>query len=94
MLTSVVRAWDATGEIDGERKRIVVAPAANTAMWKHPVTERQLRLLEEEWGGEDGWFDVLRPQEKLLACGDTGIGAMRDWKEVVEFVETRLGLKS
>jgi phosphopantothenoylcysteine decarboxylase len=92
LLTSVVRAWDATGEIDGRKKRIVVAPAANTAMWKHPLTEKQLRVLEEEWGGDEGWFDVLRPQEKTLACGDTGMGAMRDWKEIVDFIEVRLGL--
>jgi phosphopantothenoylcysteine decarboxylase len=49
-------------------------------MWRHPVTKRSLRVLEEEWGvdadGEDGesvgegWFEVLRPQEKELACGD------------------------
>lgn len=29
LLTSVVRAWDAEGRIDGRRKRILVAPAMN-----------------------------------------------------------------
>lgn len=29
LLTSVVRAWDADGRIDGRRKRILVAPAMN-----------------------------------------------------------------
>jgi phosphopantothenoylcysteine decarboxylase len=46
----------------------------NTAMWRYPVTARQIRVLEEEWGvrggeevkgkgSQEGWFEVLRPQE-------------------------------
>lgn len=102
LLTSVVRAWDTTGEIEGGgRRRILVAPAMNTAMWRHPITRRQIGVLEEEWGvcdevgDEDDterWFEVLRPQEKELACGDVGDGAMKDWKEVVGVIEQRLGL--
>ncbi|EKD16570.1 uncharacterized protein L3040_001312 [Drepanopeziza brunnea f. sp. 'multigermtubi'] len=109
LLTSVVRAWDTTGLVAGEgegmmmkkkkKKRILVAPAMNTAMWRHPVTGRQVRVLEEEWGvkgedGEDGegWFEVLRPMEKELACGDVGDGAMMDWKDIVAVIEERLKL--
>jgi len=101
LLTSVVRAWDTTGEIEGagKRKRILAAPSMNTAMWRHPITKRQGRVLEEEWGvGEDGkgegWFEVLRPMEKELACGDVGDGAMKDWREIVRIVEERLELTS
>ena len=108
LLTSVVRAWDTTGEVEGTaggalgaRKRILVAPAMNTAMWRHPVTKKHIGVLEDEWGisgkGEDlkeddGWFEVLRPQEKELACGDVGDGAMKDWREIVKVVEERLKL--
>ncbi|CAG8972445.1 hypothetical protein HYALB_00001134 [Hymenoscyphus albidus] len=101
LLTSVVRAWDASGLVEqaasgGElrRKRILVAPAMNTAMWRHPITKSQLKILEEEWGVdvEGGWFEVLTPQEKELACGDVGDGAMREWKEVTEIIEQRLSL--
>ena len=104
LLLSVVRAWDTMGVIDGRygnvvgKKRIVVAPAMNTAMWRHPVTRKQLRVLEEDWGvgGEgdesEGWVEVLRPVEKELACGDVGDGAMRDWNEIVAVIEARLGL--
>lgn len=61
---------------------------------------RQIRVLEEEWGikegkeGEEGdrWFEVLRPMEKALACGDVGDGAMKDWKEIVKVIELRLEL--
>ncbi|OTB01192.1 hypothetical protein M426DRAFT_323702 [Hypoxylon sp. CI-4A] len=142
ILTSVVRAWDAWGELDSDvaapdgessvadgtrrrrqkKKHIIVAPAMNTAMWRHPVTAKSLRVLEEEWGinrnikqanqstPEDeahraeehtqgtaseeveGWFEVLRPQQKTLACGDVGDGAMMEWTRIVAVIEDRLGL--
>jgi len=105
LLTSVVRAWDTEGVIEGQegKRRILVAPAMNTAMWRHPVTRRQIRVLEEEWGvcdvvgdedenENEGWFEVLRPQEKELACGDVGDGAMKAWEDIVGVVEKRLGL--
>jgi len=75
------------------KKRILVAPAMNTAMWKQPITKKQLNVLDEEWGVKSGgWFEVLLPMEKELACGDVGTGAMKDWREIVEVVEDRLGL--
>lgn len=85
LLMSTVRAWDASGLLDAPRmgdfaakKKIMVAPAANTAMWFHPLTEKHLGVL-----GEWDWVEVLRPVEKTLACGDTGSGAMHDWKDIV-----------
>ncbi len=98
LLSSVVRAWDTTGEIDGQvgKKRIIVAAAMNTAMWRHPITKKQIKILEEEWGvdgAQDGWVEVLRPIEKTLACGDAGDGAMREWNEIVSVIEARLSLK-
>ena len=80
LLTGVVRAWDVS-------RRIVAAPAMNEMMWEHPVTARQVRVLEEEWE----WFEVLGPQvRKELACGDVGRGAMCDWREIVGVIEERL----
>jgi phosphopantothenoylcysteine decarboxylase len=70
----------------------------NTQMWIHPITETQIRKLEDEWGvnGSNpsfGWYEVLQPQaSKLLACGDRGSGAMLDWKEIVAIAEDRLSL--
>ncbi|KAI3326810.1 flavoprotein [Xylariaceae sp. AK1471] len=101
-----------------QKRRIIVAPAMNTAMWRHPITAKQLRVLEDEWGirtptnaqpdGSDrtsqetpqpsaedeagGWFEVLRPQRKVLACGDAGDGAMIEWSYIVAVIEERLGL--
>ena len=106
LITSVVRAWDTTGMVDVRKKLIFVALAMNTAMWHHPVTARQIAVLESDWGyhgsdlkgdpsqdvklREDGCFKVLRPTEKELACGDTGDGAMMDWRDVVSAVATQL----
>jgi len=68
-------------------------------MWMQPITANQLRVLKEDWGIKEsddlpgpGWFEVLRPIEKTLACGDVGSGAMRDWKEIVQIIEQRLGI--
>lgn len=89
LLMSTVRAWDATGMLDEPRasyvdphKRIFVAPACNTAMWFHPLTEKHLGVLAD-WD----WVEVLRPVEKTLACGDTGSGAMHNWQDVVTRIE-------
>lgn len=95
----MVRAWDTTGKVDGvtgmmvvqaNKKQVLVAPAMNTAMWLHPVTKVQIGVLEE-WGCE-GWIEVLRPQEKELACGDVGDGAMMEWTKIVKVIEEKLGL--
>jgi phosphopantothenoylcysteine decarboxylase len=81
------------GEGVRRTKRIVVAPSMNTAMWLQPITKKQIKVLDEEWGvGNGGWFEVLQPMQKELACGDVGGGAMKDWREIVEIIEDRLGL--
>ncbi|KAI5457504.1 flavoprotein [Mariannaea sp. PMI_226] len=93
LLTSVIRAWDATGTVDNEGiKKIIVAPSMNTAMWRHPVTATQIKTLEEVWGGDNGWVKVLRPISKGLACGDVGEGAMVTWETIVAAIEEDLGL--
>ena len=103
LVTSTVRAWDTTGLIDNARpgirvghdgkKVIMVAPAMNTAMWNHPITVEHLNRLSSAWSAtKGGWFEVLRPIEKELACGDTGSGAMRDWRDIVAAVEEKFHL--
>lgn len=119
LLTNLIRAWDTSGLVDGgKKKRILVFPAMNAAMWLQPITAKQIRILEEDWGvhGDEkteGWFEVFRPIEvgdsasiyvpnfvftdcsslqKSLACGDVGIGGMREWGEVVTIIQQRLGL--
>jgi phosphopantothenoylcysteine decarboxylase len=77
------------------KKRILVAPSMNTAMWFQPITKQQVHVLEEEWGAKNGgWVEVLQPMEKELACGDIGGGAMKDWRDIVSIIEERLSLSS
>ncbi|KAH8661066.1 flavoprotein [Ilyonectria robusta] len=90
LLTSVIRAWDTMGTVDGVKKKIVVAPSMDTAMWRHPATDKQIKTLEEEWGGENGWIEVLRLIEKELACGDVEEGSMVSWKKIVEVIEGKI----
>ncbi len=64
-----------------------------------PITARQIRTLRDDWGvkdvaGDDGWFEVVGPITKTLACGDTGDGGMTDWKELVQLIEKRMGLEA
>lgn len=49
---------------------VLVAPAMNTVMWEHPATALHLSTL-------CAWrCTILPPEEKRLACGDIGRGAL------------------
>mmetsp|Transcript_24667 Transcript_24667/g.44391 ORF Transcript_24667/g.44391 Transcript_24667/m.44391 type:complete len:108 (-) Transcript_24667:1108-1431(-) len=79
LLTSVVRAWDFKSRLPSLRKKkrsLLVAPAMNTAMWDHPVTEDQLATIRR-WG-----VQVIPPVTKRLACGDVGVGAMASPEDI------------
>lgn len=106
LLTSVIRAWDTDSSIDMKKKIILVAPAMNSAMWRNPVTEKQIRVLTDDWGVKEevtcpagetrsiiGWFKVITPISKTLACGDTGDGAMASAASICEAIERDLHLK-
>jgi phosphopantothenoylcysteine decarboxylase len=86
-------AEEATADGIRKKKRILVAPSMNTAMWLQPITKKQIDVLDDEWGVKNGgWFEILQPMQKELACGDVGGGAMKDWREIVSLIEERLGL--
>eukprot|EP00903_Cladosiphon_okamuranus_P011338 g10687.t1 len=73
LLTCVARAWDFRN-----MKSFVVAPAMNTHMWEHPMTERHLSALKEIG------VVVVPPASKRLACGDFGVGALADVERICE----------
>ena len=96
LLTSVVRAWQveprgqqsASSDVpmdNPKQRKILVAPAMNTAMWQNPLTEMHLGVLKSFH-----WIRVLRPVEKALACGDTGDGAMCAWEDIVRVIELHI----
>lgn len=63
-----------------------IFPAMNTMMWLHPLTAHQIKIMEEVVG-----YTVVGPQAgKELACGDTGPGAMTEWKEIVQLVKDQV----
>jgi phosphopantothenoylcysteine decarboxylase / phosphopantothenate---cysteine ligase len=53
-------------------KPLLLAPAMNTAMWKHPAVRSNLRTLVNRGAR------VLDPASGLLACGDVGDGKLVD----------------
>lgn len=63
LLTCVVRAWDF-------KLPLLVAPAMNTQMWDSPFTAQHLEVIQGLG------VEVIPPQVKRLACGDSGMGAM------------------
>jgi phosphopantothenoylcysteine decarboxylase / phosphopantothenate---cysteine ligase len=57
---------------------VVVAPAMNVWMWKHPATQDNLALLRTRG------VRVIEPGVGDLACGDEGIGRMAEPEVIVE----------
>ncbi|HTB35326.1 MAG TPA: bifunctional phosphopantothenoylcysteine decarboxylase/phosphopantothenate synthase, partial [bacterium] len=53
-------------------KPLILAPAMNTAMWRHPATQANLALLKQRGA------IVLDPLSGRLACGDVGEGKLVD----------------
>ena len=51
---------------------VVLAPAMNTNMWRHPATESNLHLLRERG------HIIVEPGEGHLACGMIGPGRLAD----------------
>jgi len=66
-------------------KKVIIAPAMNTQMWKHPIVENNIRTLKT--------LDVqiIPPITKNLACGEAGIGAMAHINEIVSNVKLSIG---
>ncbi|KAH8122625.1 phosphopantothenoylcysteine decarboxylase [Trichoderma asperellum] len=92
LLSSTILAWDTDGSVDGKKKKILVATAMNTAMYRNPITQRNLKILNDVMGGPDGWVEELQTISKGLACGDVGQGAMATWETIVAAIQDKLGL--
>ena len=57
---------------------LVLAPAMNQAMWRHPATQDNLRTLL------DRGVHCIGPAEGDQACGDQGPGRMAEPRQIVE----------
>lgn len=60
---------------------MLIAPAMNTAMWEHPATQENLRLLVAR-GAE-----VVPPASGELACGDVGAGKLAEVGEIAARID-------
>lgn len=67
------------------RGPVLVAPAMNTAMWEHPATQHNLRLLH------DRGVEVVGPEEGELAEGQIGPGRMAEPETIAARIAEILG---
>ncbi|GLB38217.1 putative flavo protein [Lyophyllum shimeji] len=58
-----------------------IFPAMNTLMYEHPLTSEHLRIVRDVVR-----YNVVGPIGKNLACGDVGVGAMTEWRDIVKIV--------
>ena len=84
-LSCIFRAW----KFGIHGKPLILAPAMNVAMWEHPITSQQLKQIVSFGAKPDtckSCVHVVSPQEKVLACGEIGIGAMAGVNIIVDTV--------
>ncbi|CUM63606.1 uncharacterized protein PRCAT00001187001 [Priceomyces carsonii] len=87
LLTSIVRSWGQAPTLT-VKKPILVAPAMNTLMYTHPITAKQLAIISSQ---EEGFgIEILKPVEKVLVCGDIGMGGMREWSDIVDILRRKV----
>lgn len=57
---------------------IVVAPAMNVEMWRHPATQNNLRILAQRG------VTIIQPDSGYLACGEVGLGRLAKTEIIVQ----------
>jgi phosphopantothenoylcysteine synthetase/decarboxylase len=63
---------------------VLLAPAMNARMWRHPAVQRNVAFLREH-----GYL-LVGPQEGWLACGEVGPGRMSEPEELLAAVRSEL----
>jgi phosphopantothenoylcysteine decarboxylase/phosphopantothenate--cysteine ligase len=63
---------------------VVIAPAMNVRMWKHPAVARNLETVKSLG------YEIVEPDAGFLACGDVGPGRLADPAHILERVEAAL----
>lgn len=57
-----------------------IAPAMNTAMYENGIVQENIEKLKR-FG-----YEEIKPNEGILACGDTGKGKMAEPEEILEYI--------
>lgn len=81
LVTSLLRALSPTTPT-------YIFPAMNTLMYEHPLTAEHLRVVRDVIR-----YNVVGPIGKNLACGDAGLGAMTEWRDIVRIVVEKYQLQ-
>ena len=63
---------------------VILAPAMNVNMWRHPATQHNLKTLHARGA------TIVKPSAGYLACGMTGEGRLAEVPEIVDAVMERL----
>jgi len=68
----------------------------NTSMWKHPLTRKQLGEMLSFWteAGKSSRCVMVPPVSKVLACGDSGVGAMGGVGDIAKTIDQQCLLSS
>ncbi|MCM1169241.1 MAG: bifunctional phosphopantothenoylcysteine decarboxylase/phosphopantothenate--cysteine ligase CoaBC [Bacteroides sp.] len=66
-------------------KPVLVAPAMNTRMYRHPATQANLQKLQS-WG-----VHIMQAASGALACGSEGVGRMPEAEEIFARVQELSG---
>ncbi|EGN98498.1 hypothetical protein SERLA73DRAFT_183545 [Serpula lacrymans var. lacrymans S7.3] len=64
-----------------------IFPAMNTLMYEHPLTAEHVRIIRDIVR-----YKVVGPIGKGLACGDIGLGAMTEWRDIIRIAVDKLQL--
>jgi len=105
-LSCIARAWDFGHSATRPGKPMLLAPAMNTAMWEHPLTQQQLTTIQRFWKHPDNNKNnntnpssttstqngvvIVAPQVKTLACGELGNGALASVDDILQAVKDAL----
>jgi len=65
---------------------VIIAPAMNVNMWKHPATQANLEILRGRG------VHIVEPGSGYLACGMVGAGRLAEPEEIVAAALERLGI--
>ena len=58
----------------------LIAPAMNTAMYENPIVQENIEKLKH-FG-----YEIIEPNEGILACGDSGKGKIEEPEAILEYI--------
>lgn len=64
--------------------KLILSPAMNGIMWRHPATQANLALLAQR-----GVY-IMPPESGALACGDVDVGRMPQPEAILAYVKLQL----